>query len=469
MYKLTCLSLLILTAGLLRAEPAPVENQKSVSQYGITWEFDKKYPVGKFVTGDWWVVGPVTVVSVTPAPENGRNGSVVNPPAGDKQGYDDRAMGGFDASLRAAFPLQLKPSESLVTAVSVDKVGVKTPDTVNVQKLVGSLRTAAVLTCVTKPPAADAFRPAYVGSWKEMFTVSQLRRDLLPKLKAPAPLPEPAQYERILERIWLDHKRQYVNEYMHPLENMPNYGREIASITSTVGLMLLVDDPTGKYNTVLLRFIQKGIDYYGVVQSDPDLWIGNGGHNSGRKWPILFAGLLLDHAGMKHVKATFQEDQQTYEGKGFRGQTALWRIAPKGSNIQHEEVDPATWDTYGVRPGNKPDPGNNNDGVKAEAYRYLVAPGWIGAALSARLTGMTACWDHPVFFEYVDRWIIEELPQTKFKIAERGKKTFQETWSGASSAESQTRFVKAMWDEYRSKADEIGNGVLSKGSVNPKK
>ena len=184
---------------------------------------------------------------MTPAPETGRNGSVVNPPAGDRQGYDDRAMQGFDATLRAVFPLKLNPAESLVTTTSVDKIPEETPGTVPGQKLVGSLRTAAVLTCVAARPPADAFRPSYVGTWKETFTASQIRRDLLPKLKGPAPLPEPEQYERILERIWLDHKRQFLNEYMHPRQNMPDYGREITSITSTVGLMLLVDDPAGKY------------------------------------------------------------------------------------------------------------------------------------------------------------------------------------------------------------------------------
>ena len=39
-----------------------------ISQYGITWRFDRDYPVGQFITGDWWVVGPVVVREVTPAP-----------------------------------------------------------------------------------------------------------------------------------------------------------------------------------------------------------------------------------------------------------------------------------------------------------------------------------------------------------------------------------------------------------------
>src|SRR5437763_284412 len=36
----------------------------SVSQYGITWTFDKPARVGQFVNGDWYVVGPVIVSDI---------------------------------------------------------------------------------------------------------------------------------------------------------------------------------------------------------------------------------------------------------------------------------------------------------------------------------------------------------------------------------------------------------------------
>ena len=41
--------------------------QAAVSQYGITWSFAEPARVGRYVTGDWWVVGPVTVTQITPA------------------------------------------------------------------------------------------------------------------------------------------------------------------------------------------------------------------------------------------------------------------------------------------------------------------------------------------------------------------------------------------------------------------
>lgn len=65
------------------------------------------------------------------------------------------------------------------------------------------------------------------SGYRKDFTVSQLQRDALPQLKAPTTVPDIKGYQRDLERIWLDHMRQWVNRRMHPLENMPDYGREM--------------------------------------------------------------------------------------------------------------------------------------------------------------------------------------------------------------------------------------------------
>jgi len=417
--------------------------QATVSQYGITWTFAEPARVGRYVTGDWWVVGPVTVQGVTPAPSDGRNGSVANPPAGKRQGYDDR-IAGYDASLRAAFPLALKPGQSLVTTASMEKVGDKTPDMVPGQYCRGPLRTAAALTCVAEPPAADAFRPPYVGDKKLAFTAGQLRRDLLPRLQPAGQLPDLKLHERFLQRIWLDHLYEWPNRMMHPLENMPDYGREITHIVSTVSLMLLLDDPNKEREMLLLRFVQLGIDYYGVTQSDADLWRANGGHNSGRKMPIIFAGVLLGHDGMKGVKAAFAEDQQTYFGAGYHGQKALWTIDTTEAR-RHEHLSPDKW----AGPPFKGD----NDGWKSEGYRCLNGPTWVGQALAARLLGAKGHWGHDAFFDYVDRWVSEAAVGTVDK--KTMKPMGYQPFPGGG-------FVEAMWEAYRSKADEIGADVLAR-------
>ena len=443
-------ALLLCAGGAMAATDAgdgDTASMAGVTQYGITWTFAEPALVGQFVTGDYYVVGPVTVVSVSPAPAPGRNGSVVNPPAGKRQGYDER-ISGYDASLGASFPLGLKPGQSLVSTASLEEVGDRTPDTVPGQYARGPLRTAVVLTCVAEPPPADAFRPAYCGEGKIEFRASQLRRDLLPRLEAPAEPPDLARYERYLERIWLDHLYEWAGRAMHPLENMPDYGREITNIVSNVSLMLLLDDSENTCETLLLRFVQLGIDLYGITQSDNDLWRANGGHHSGRKLPIIFAGVLLDHDGMKHVKASFAEDQQTYYGEGYRGQTALWTISTSEAR-KHEHLPPEQW----TGPPFKDD----NDGWKSEGYRRLNGPTWIGESLAARLIGAKEYWDRDVFFDYVDRWVAE---------AQDGA-VDRETMKPTSYRAFPSDFIEAMWTTYRSKADEIGAEALAKSLAAP--
>ena len=77
-----------------------------------------------------------------------------------------------------------------------------------------------------------------------------------------------------------------------------------------------------------------------------------------------------------------------------------------------------------------------NNGTKAEGYRKLNGPTWVGEALAARLTGMVDGWNHPAFFDYVDRWWDEE--------------------------QQANDFVKSMWKQYREQADEIGAKVQKK-------
>src|SRR4030042_5464505 len=96
-----------------------VENRMEINQYGITWRFDHPVKSGQFINSDWWVVGPVTIVSITPAPgpltksehvnikvnqwgdtslrndARMRNGSMVIRRAGMSQSYDSRG-GNFD-------------------------------------------------------------------------------------------------------------------------------------------------------------------------------------------------------------------------------------------------------------------------------------------------------------------------------------------------------------------------------------
>jgi len=119
----------------------PVAERQQLSQYGVTWQFDRPVKSGQFVTGDWWVVGPVTVVSITPAagpaPQDDkaeikldrwgntsmrddnrmRNGSMVILECGPGHGYDSRSAG-YSPELVIKAPYTLEVNRSLISTIS---------------------------------------------------------------------------------------------------------------------------------------------------------------------------------------------------------------------------------------------------------------------------------------------------------------------------------------------------------------
>jgi hypothetical protein len=55
----------IVWASMAYGAPAFAAPVSSISQYGITWTFDKEYDAGQFVTGDFWVAAAANTMSPT--------------------------------------------------------------------------------------------------------------------------------------------------------------------------------------------------------------------------------------------------------------------------------------------------------------------------------------------------------------------------------------------------------------------
>ena len=71
----------------------PLTNQ--ITQWGITWTFALPAPVGRFVNGDYYVVGSVTVIDIEPPATNGYNGSMLNIQVNiQESGFDSRIQDG---------------------------------------------------------------------------------------------------------------------------------------------------------------------------------------------------------------------------------------------------------------------------------------------------------------------------------------------------------------------------------------
>ena len=461
----------------------------SVSQYGITWTFEKPARVGQFVNGDFYVVGPVTVVGLEPKTLVGeqvpkeelgpretagrrndrryvRNGSMLNPPARQEVAYDSAILNWFRPNLLNLPPIAMKPADSLVSTISL-KQGEKiraffrttNPYAFRENGDDSPVRTAAVLTCVDQPQPPDAFRPSFCDRTAKIHLARDLRRDLLPKLAMPTgPIvldggPTTLDYmTRVFQRPWVN---TGFFGFEEPVENMPLYGSEVGRAVGVGALLLCCDLPAEQKEALLINYVQVGIDLGGIIRSGHPGWEGFGGHGSGRKLPIVFAGLLLGDEQLANVnksfpKASFAEDEQTAYGDSWTGAKVVFtghRGIDEATGIgradtgPYEHKDPAIW--TGIAGG----PQRWGDKCSESYRRCCTSICWVGQALALHLMKAEGAWDHDAFFDYCDRWMYEEDSEFLKILRERTGGDYGQPWSRQGQAWDD--FVNEMWAKYR--------------------
>lgn len=458
------------------APPAPkradLPLRESLSQYGITWTFEQPARVGQFVNGDWYVVGPVTVKAIDPPPLYGseippdqldhmdqerpeaqrvRNGFMVNPPAQMKVAYDSGVRNWFDPALIRKLPATIQPGDALVATISMPKGLVLNAQLRNkIERGVedsSPIRTAAVLTCVSEPPPPDAFRPAFCDRRQKIYLARNLKRDRLPTAAAPKSLPRIEQYLRFTQRPWVG---TGFFGFEEPVENMPQYGLEYGRVAGITALILCTDLKPELKELLLVNYVQIGIDLGGMIRSGHPGWTGWGGHGSGRKLPIVFAGLLLGEDELAGIhgsfpKVSFGEDEQTAYGACWTGAKVVF--------AGHSGIDAATgagrsrgngWGPYEHTPPSQWKAGANT----SESYRRCcTSVGWVAQALALRLMHAENAWDHDAFFDYVDRWMYEDDAAFVKTIKEATGRDHDHDWSRQGQAWD--AFVNEMWAKYR--------------------
>jgi hypothetical protein len=335
--------------------------KEKVSQYGITWTFEKPARVGQFINGDWYVVGAVTIQAIDPRPLYGceiprreldrmdkerpeaqrvRHGCMLNPPAQMKVAYDSGVRNWFDPSLIQKLPVPMKPGDSLVATISMPKGLVLRAQLRNqIERGVDDsspIRTAAVLTCVDKPQPRDAFRPAFCDRAQKIYLARNLKRELLPTVAAVRSMPKIEQYVRFTQRPWVG---TCFFGFEEPVENMPQYGLEYGRVAGISALLLCTDLRPEQKEPLLVNYLQVGIDLGGMIRAGHPGWTGWGGHGSGRKLPIVFAGLILGDDQLANInrafpKVSFGEDEQTAYDPCWTGATVVF--------AGHSGIDAAT-------------------------------------------------------------------------------------------------------------------------------
>jgi hypothetical protein len=226
--------------------------------------------------------------------------------------------------------------------------------------------------------------------------------------------------------------------------------------------------------------VQYGIDLFGCLQAGYS-WPAFGGHRSGRKLPIVFAGMLLHNQAMQNVSNlypdSFGEDMQTFyinqippRGKyqrAWQGATVIYGghygVHSDGTPVSpglfgpYEQLPPKEWPTEPLPPQDWPIVGAKSEQLGEIYRRWSTSTCWVGQALTMHLLGAENIWNHPAFFDYVDRWMSEddaEAVQTILKTSgfDYTRHPFERQGQTRHWLEGhfpQATFVDDMWRAYR--------------------
>jgi hypothetical protein len=435
---------------------------------------------GQFVTGDYYVVGPVTLTSISPAPQNAppyMNGSVKNlPTQNGRSAFDQRLDDGtnqswfFDPSFRLYPPFTLQPGDALVSSVSLAQTHSlpepfgDPPGPVNQSPI----RSVSVLSVLATAPAADAFRPSYCDRAQRLYLARNLDRSILPTLAAPnsSAVPQTATYEAWLRRPWID-----VTFFLWdvPGEYMPSYGRDIAFLESYAALLLTLSSPPEQKVTLTNELVQRGIDLYGCLEAGVN-WPAWGGFGMGRKLPIVLAGALLGEVALQNVSANFPnsfgDDMQTvYVNRIPGGYTQAWQGATviygghKGVNADGTPADATSFDgAAGPYEQLQPQAWPVWSGEQlGESYRRCcTSMTFVAEALAARLLGLRTVWNYPAFFDYADRWMTEDDTAAVAAVRSQSGFDYSADWDRQRQTAlylagrvAENSFIDDMWRAYR--------------------
>jgi hypothetical protein len=375
------------------------------------------------------------------------NGSMINPgydptlsPVGTaaKQGFDRHLkdasnslyrdylnvgrplVGGVPTDLSISNPLVVTAGSSLMSSKSYPKARYRP-----------ALQDMAILTVV--PNALDtsllnnSFRPPYCGTDKTHYwQKSMLNYGIFKTISTVGMTGIPSIGGLItgtnLNKPWTEGHTEETGRYWHAENNQPEYGGDtngIAGVLARACLRMHLNESNATKEPLLIKIVQFGIDVYGTLKAG-GYWAPNGGHNGGRKLPMVYAALALGDSNIYAycngvTRFNFQDDlQYWYVNAGDPArlllrdpqQTGRVRVRYNADMIDEPEWGEKHWGGFS---------GIQRDGANRSAYyRSINYRTSIMTALAAQLTdGAVAAWTgvadpngagpRMAYFEYNDK------------------------------------------------------------------
>jgi hypothetical protein len=449
----------------------------TLSQYGITWQFDKElsldgagdtYKYGQYCNGDYYIVGQCNIIDIDPATVNQGgtrwiNGSMINPEVIIETALDEGSVTrlNYNHSKNVAVgvapgnPLVLATNESLVSAQS-DTGGDPKPFILDV----------AVLTCVVSAPSENSFRPPYCGTDKtSQWNESDLDYSHLLNLTTyPDTNLSWAVIEAAIERPWIDFYANWHYEWHCPSNNMPDYGRNMGVVESNVALKCNLNYSNSEKRVSVIGLTQVGIDFWKIynesIAEDTFFWRSDGGNYIGRKFPIFFAGIMLNDIAIGRMKrigldgdqpvwatdnnVIHEDGQQFYVTQADIDitQGGSWDPDSRNPNPQYYDSSHLGMPEWAIRRNREPE---RSDASFAAYYRQCCTGNSThGLALATLMMKGKLYWNNPAFFDYQKRYM---------QIMADGTDPFGYTVSGIPETFPQTNrsysdTTEEMWDLY---------------------
>lgn len=384
-----------LAALVLSAQVVFAATTDTITQWGITFTFQSAVEYGTFVNGDYWVVAPVTVTAMDPDWSNGTNGWEVNPLVQLDQGFWDSVTYAYDADLRVAMPFTITTNASVVKTIG----GVNASSD-------SMIISAAVLTVLESTPTGDGaevFRPPYVGTNKPLYSLSDLRTDLLPSFADPGSSPTLATVSNNFSKcLRMDHHSNFARVF-RPSAALKDYQPENTQEINDAMLRLMLNDDLSDKMPALVMFTQHALDHAYAIHNGYRLL--DKGHNPNHRIIAAWGATMLDIGEIKTSMQSgdFHEDAYLYVGSGSG--IPLW--GEVGTELAYWNYimglggSRSTRDPYGYIDGGR---------VTGTAeYQTITSQSIKGTALIARLfpelQDCFATGKFDIVSAYAERWV----------------------------------------------------------------
>lgn len=429
----------------------------TIAHEGVTFTLASARPAGQYANGDWWVLGPVTINSISPA------STVIDGTRSDGSAYSARAIHGTmlnpgnrsfaaggllanNAGSNPAVPIPQgfdgltgsTPYASYSAANNVDPGRTGAPMTVTTGSVVKCLSATTptqtspigraaplrfvVLTVVDQIPAADAIRPGVSSANKAAAVrVQDFDLSVFQNLAPVAGTPTFAEALSYVSGAFNTFMPDSINSANMMPQTAPEYGREAANRIHAALLCLHLNSFTAEQKRTLLMHIATFASDLVSRADEGALGFANGGGNQWKKPALVVATAALgSRAPANWVQAC--------DGSRFPNATdvrQVWAEDAHYSAITDFDIaqprltsDGRPRTAFSYMALGSVDWGNWNDrrdaGMNWETlwYRLLYSPALIPGTQAVELTrGAVALWNNPQPFLYMKtQWHRRDAP-----------------------------------------------------------